>query len=146
VNDFAQGFEDEPSYRYDLICAFEAAEHFANPSSDLSPIFSRSDSAVLLSTDLYTGQGKDWWYLVPSGGQHVFFYSQPAMRIIADRFGFHYFPAGSLHLFTRSPLLRWRSRVLSRLMRPRAQAAARALLAYRLTFNAAAADSGLFLG
>lgn len=142
VNDFAQGFDDKGG-NVDIVCAFEVAEHFANPVAELASIFDRATRAVIMSTKIYTGQGPGWWYLAPREGQHVFFYSQAAMHMIADRFGFHYLRAGGYHLFIRVSLRRARSAALVRLLRGRPQRVIRGYLAYRLSFDRAAADGGL---
>ena len=64
---------------------------------------SRPDS-IVVTTALYEGQGPDWWYLTPDSGQHVFFYTRKAMKIIAERFGYTACITGHYTIFTRKRL------------------------------------------
>src|SRR5262249_27242632 len=70
----------------------------------------------LISTELYCGQAKDWWYFAPETGQHVFFYSPDAMRLIAKEVGYSLMVGRGFILFSRS-LLPWRKRFALRLVR-----------------------------
>jgi hypothetical protein len=45
----------------------------------------------------------DWWYYVPSTGQHISFYTTESLRRIAIRFGRQLLTCGPYHLFTREP-------------------------------------------
>ena len=101
---YCRGFEAQPTQRFDAVTAFEVLEHLANPAEDLDAIFGRSSDLVLVSTLLYQGQGADWWYLAPETGQHVFFYTHDAMRIIAERFGYDVVGSNQFTLFSRERL------------------------------------------
>lgn len=81
---YAQGFTVELDKSFELITSFEVFEHFVNPALEVADLFSRA-RAILISTELYRGQGTDWWYLSPESGQHIFFYSERAIRLIAER-------------------------------------------------------------
>jgi hypothetical protein len=143
VNDFAQTFDDNGA-TYDIVCAFEVVEHFANPSNELLRIFTRAQELVIISTQIYDKQGREWWYLVPESGQHVFFYSSRAMRNIATKFGFYYFQHGELHIFSRKPLTKKVQFILHYALSNASQKWVRAYLGYRLSYDSAARDSGLF--
>jgi YHS domain-containing protein len=143
ANHFAQNFEDDGG-TYDIVCAFEVVEHFANPFEELPTIFERAERAVVIGTQPYARQGKSWWYLNPAGGQHVFFYSHSAMRYIADRFKFSNYFFGGLHLFTKAPLTKAEQLFLARALSRPIQKWVRAYLGFKLSFDAAARDSGLF--
>jgi hypothetical protein len=99
---YAQGFTEPDFEKPDLVIAFEVLEHFPSPKSDLNDLFKYSPNVLLLSTALYTGQQQDWWYLVPESGQHVFFYSEKALKLIAERSGYQIVISGGFVLFTRS--------------------------------------------
>jgi hypothetical protein len=86
----------------ELLLAFEVLEHFDNPHSDLRMLFQHSPKALLASTVPYAMQDADWWYLTPETGQHVFFYSQAAMRLIAKTWGFDVIGQGFYWLFIRT--------------------------------------------
>ena len=93
---YARGFTRPDFARPDLVTAFEVIEHFADPAANLAQIFGGQPRAVLLSTLVYDGQGAEWWYLAPHGGQHVFFYSERGLQLIAERYGYVLVRAGFL--------------------------------------------------
>ena len=143
-NDFAQSFADDGSSRYDIVCAFEVAEHFANPAEDLQSLFGRAMQLVIIGTAPYKRQGPEWWYLNPAGGQHVFFYAPQAMEYIARQFGFHYRFMGDNHLFFKRRPTALQRRLLAFALSKRVLKCVRAYLGYRLSFAAAERDSKLF--
>jgi len=85
---YSQGFREPDFEKPDLLLAFEVFEHFAEPSVELAGIFAENPPIVVATTEEYSGQGRDWWYLTPASGQHVFFYSRKALLDVADRFGY----------------------------------------------------------
>jgi hypothetical protein len=143
INDFAMGFDDNGS-NYDIVCAFEVAEHFAKPREQMGLIFERSNSVVIIGTETYEGQGADWWYISAAGGQHVFFYSQKAMASLAAIYGYHHKSVGSVHIFCRRPFTRIESVLLSKVLTSYYLRWVRCYLAYSMSFDCAANDSGLF--
>ena len=100
-NAYAQGYEQATPTPGSMITAFEVAEHYGNPRKDLAELLGRDARTVLISTGLYTGQGRDWWYLTPESGQHVFFYSRKALAMAASQYGYDVAFMGSFILFTR---------------------------------------------
>jgi hypothetical protein len=142
VNDFAQGFDDKKA-AYDVICAFEVAEHFANPRSDMTKILGRSAPLCIIGTEVYHGQSADWWYLSPASGQHVFFYSREGLAKLGAMFGYAYVGVGSVHLFLNRSIGTI-ERSLLRFMLPEARLRwVRAYLSYSLTYAYAAKDAGI---
>jgi hypothetical protein len=131
-NEIAPGFDD-PGDTPDLICAFEVAEHFADPSAGMAEILGRGAPVCVVGTVTYRGAGQDWWYLTPSHGQHVFFYAHAGMQLLAERHGYHYERITDLHVFLRHPLRRWQSSLLWRGLTSAAQRWLRAWLALRLS-------------
>jgi len=105
TNDYARGFEVQEGATYDFLTAFEVLEHLADPVTDLSRLMDLSDN-VFVSTCIVPqpspGLG-DWWYYVPSTGQHISFYTTKSLHRIAARFGRRLLTCGSYHLFTRKP-------------------------------------------
>lgn len=99
---YAQGYDRAPFDVPDLVLAFEVFEHLANPINEIEPFFAGRPAAVLVSTELYEGQGADWHYLAPESGQHVFFYSRRALQGVAVRFGYHLLVVGEFRLFFRA--------------------------------------------
>src|SRR5713101_4648689 len=92
----------EPDFQSpDLLLALEVFEHFPNPQTDLEQLFASSPKAVLVSTLLFSGQGSHWWYLAEESGQHVFFYSNKAIGLISQKFGYLAAICGGYVLFVK---------------------------------------------
>ncbi len=139
-NEIARGFDDLGDTP-DIICSFEVAEHFPDPRVGMAAILGRGATAAVVGTEVYRGQGRDWWYISPHSGQHVFFYSHNGMKILADQHDYIYERVGSLHFFLKRPLNRIQSSLLWRLMSPRILRWVRGWLMLRLTNRFANADS-----
>ena len=103
---YAQGFEAPEGFQPDMVVGFEVVEHFDEPANQLKALFGRSASVVLISTELYEKQGAEWRYLMPSSGQHVFFYSKKALRDYAASHGYESFFFGRYSLFLDSSFKR----------------------------------------
>lgn len=142
TNDFARGFDDDRS-TYDISCAFEVAEHLANPLNEFPTIVARSTALCVIGTETYSEQGPDWWYLDPMGGQHIFFYSRRGMAKLARDCHRHYLQVENYHIFLNRPFKRLEQAALSRILMPRRLRYVRAYLAYKLSFDSAVADATL---
>jgi Methyltransferase domain len=99
---YALAFTHPNFEKPELLLAFEVLEHFENPQSDLQMLFQCNPKALLASSVPYSMQDSGWWYLTPETGQHVFFYSGAAMRLIAKKWGFDVIGQGYYWLFIRS--------------------------------------------
>jgi hypothetical protein len=90
---------------FDVVTAFEVFEHLPCPDEDLAGLFRLSPELLIATTEPFkTDYDKSWWYLGPDTGQHVFFYSQRALHLIADRFDYSLQSIGGWHIFTRRPV------------------------------------------
>lgn len=87
-----------------LISAIEVFEHCAEPSIEIGKLFATNPQVLFATTVTYRGEGSDWWYIGAAYGQHVFFYSPKALRMLAERYRYHYFGMGDFHIFSRSRL------------------------------------------
>lgn len=114
---YAQGFTNPTLDKVDMVTAFEVVEHLAHPARELDSIFNRGAGVILLSTWPYRSQGEDWWYLASEAGQHVFFYSEKSMKILAERYGYHLVTTKGYFLFTEAASW-WRMRFFKLFMRP----------------------------
>jgi hypothetical protein len=85
---YAQRFTQPNFQQPDLLIAFEVIEHFAEPCAELAELFATNAEILMVSTELYSQQQGNWWYLTPSSGQHVFFYSRQALLQVSKRFGY----------------------------------------------------------
>jgi hypothetical protein len=84
-----------------LVSAFEVFEHLPEPRRALGDILALQPSLIVFSTQFWEGQGKDWWYLVPCCGQHVFFYTERAMAGFASRHGYDLRSCLGVYVLTR---------------------------------------------
>jgi hypothetical protein len=105
TNDYARGFEYRDGSTYDFLTAFEVLEHLNDPVADLSKLMSLSEN-VLVSTCLVpypAPQLSDWWYYVPTTGQHIAFYTTGSLSVLAASFERSLLSVGTYHLFTKEP-------------------------------------------
>ena len=105
TNDYAHGFEHHDAQTYDFLTAFEVLEHLPDPITELSAVMNLSPN-VLVSTCLIpepTPKLTDWWYWMPSSGQHISFYTLKSLRALAARFERSLLSCSHYHLFTKNP-------------------------------------------
>jgi hypothetical protein len=138
-NEIARGFDDRGATP-DIMCAFEVAEHFPDPSEGMAQILGRNAAICVVGTEIYRGQGAGWWYIAPHHGQHLFFYSHAGMQILANRHGYLYERVGSFHFFLKQNPKAWQSGLLWRALRPSWLKWVRAYLALRLSNEYAEQD------
>lgn len=104
-NDYARGFESDDQKTYDFLTAFEVLEHLVDPLGELD-VMMRFARNVFISTTLLPEPAPkilDWWYYVPSSGQHVSLFTLKALQLLAHKFERNLLSYGSYHLFTVMP-------------------------------------------
>jgi methyltransferase family protein len=130
---FSVDFSKIPLNEISLLTAVEVLEHCAQPAADVGALLEKRPQVLVATTVPYRGEGVDWWYLGLPTGQHVFFYSQKALALLAERYGYHYQGFGIFHVLTQAPISGWQrlrlrvwlSRMGLRTMRIRLAAAQR---------------------
>ena len=88
------------------ITMIEVLEHLTEPMTLLRELSSQS-SLIFISTLVIPSGGidKDWWYLLPDTGQHIFFPSPDCFGAIAKQLGWCYFGNGkNLHVLSAERL------------------------------------------
>ena len=138
---FCVSLEECPPGGFALVSAVEVLEHYENPGNELDRLFALKPQALLATTQLYTGQGQDWWYLSRQTGQHVFFYSEKCLKLLARKHGYDYFGAGWIHVFSARPLGSVRRIVLRMLLSSVGLGVIRLCLSARLRGHFANKDS-----
>lgn len=101
-NLFAQHHEMSKQH-YDVVTAFELLEHLPDPMGEIDKLFKMGDT-VIFSTELIPKDRpkvKDWWYYGVEHGQHISFYTQQSMELIANKYGMKYSYMSGLHVFSR---------------------------------------------
>lgn len=105
-NLLARGFEmQNDSGKYEVLTAFEVFEHLVNPIAEIEKMIRLSDNIIFSTVTLPSSvPGKDWWYYAFEHGQHISFYSEKTLRIIADNFNMNFYPLKNLFLFSKKKL------------------------------------------
>ena len=94
-------FDELPATKPQLITAFEVFEHLPEPKTDLEQLLGLRAPLIVFTTWFYSDQGEDWIYLVAECGQHVFFYSEQAMRELACTNGYELRSSAFFHILSR---------------------------------------------
>lgn len=120
-NLLARGFEGDLQSPYDMVTAFELVEHLPEPMDTFAQLRSRAP-IIVISTELLPA-GKqvldDWWYYAPVSGQHIGFFTEAALRVVARRLDLALSSNGrNLHVLAPRPI----STALLRLLRKPARA------------------------
>ena len=107
-NLFAQHFDiaDAGIKRFDLLTAFEVFEHLSDPLTEISQMFELSDT-IIFSTEIVPEDVdfSSWWYVSPSTGQHIAFYSVISLGKLAAHFGKYFYTNGkNMHILSKSQL------------------------------------------
>lgn len=111
-NIFAKGFEInlDKNQNFELITMFEVAEHLENPIEIFEKLLNHS-SNILFSTEIIPKNKtitsvNDWWYFIPSTGQHISLFSENSLKSLAIKFNLNYYGSRTgLHLFTKRKFL-----------------------------------------
>ncbi len=106
-NLFAKGFEFvNTGCTIEAITTFESFEHFVNPIKEIEKLLDISDN-IIFTTELLANpipKPKDWWYYGLEHGQHISFYSEKALRFIANKYKLYYYNLNGFHLITKKRL------------------------------------------
>jgi hypothetical protein len=106
-NKFADGFEYKSGQPVALITAFEVFEHLVDPLDELREMLMISDD-VFISTELLPDKTPglaEWAYYGLEHGQHIGFFREHTLRVMAQAVGKNLYTDGaSYHLFTSREL------------------------------------------
>ena len=102
ANEYALGFEGDPSRPHAMVTAFEVLEHLVDVRRELDLVFAARPTLVLVGTVLHEGFRTGWWYHLVESGQHVAFYSRRTMAHVAELYGYRAIVGADHTLFVRS--------------------------------------------
>jgi len=96
---------DDKNLKFEIVTCFEVFEHTYEPVKLMEDLLIYGDN-ILISTLLIPARPMtspdDWWYFSPHTGQHVLFYTEKALRILAEKFSLNLYSNGTdMHFFTR---------------------------------------------
>lgn len=108
-NIFTKHFDitDTNIKKFDLVTGFEVLEHFNDPMNDIATIFEYSENAIFSTeiTPKTNSEIENWWYIAQETGQHIAFYSEESMQLIAKHFNKNYYCKNrNIHIFTSKKL------------------------------------------
>ena len=103
-NLFASYFDVEDIDRksFDLVTAFEVMEHLENPILEIGNMLKYGQD-LIFSTDLIPKtipEIENWVYIAQETGQHIAFYSEKSLQLVAEYFGKRYYRKENIHIFT----------------------------------------------
>lgn len=101
-NLFARGFEYKSDDKIAFMTAFEVLEHLEEPMEELEKMFKIAPEILFTQTILPNPipEPDKWWYYSLSSGQHISFYTNKTLDIIAETFGKKHLYFNEHHLFT----------------------------------------------
>jgi len=99
-------------FKADALFAFEVFEHIEDPLRFLQEVFQLYECRTMIfSTETFYGgiPPKDWWYYGFESGQHITFYQQRTLALLAKSVGCRYYKINSnLRMITDLDIPKWR--------------------------------------
>tara|TARA_X000000368_G_scaffold47187_1_gene33729 strand:- start:368 stop:1108 length:741 start_codon:yes stop_codon:yes gene_type:complete len=101
---------------YDFINLAEIIEHFDDPLSEFNKILKYKPKHLLISTELYNNQNKDWWYFALDEGQHIYFYSKECLENFFNEKGYKSIIKSNYQFFYNTKLTFIQRKIISLLL------------------------------
>jgi len=102
-NLFARGFSYQKGALVEGVTAFELLEHLDEPKRFFRDVLGQMKPEYLIaSTELFSGDANpEWKYLYCMTGQHIAFYQEKTLEMIALEYGYYYSHFHGMHYFTK---------------------------------------------
>lgn len=114
-NIFAKDFEVKPGTTYSALFSFEILEHLPDPIQFIQEEFLKySTRTLFFSTQTYNKiPDKNWWYYACDSGQHISFYQQKTLSLLAKAVNCEYYCiSSSIHVITDRKIHKIRKYIL----------------------------------
>jgi hypothetical protein len=122
----------KPGYAVGALSAFEVVEHLLDPVCFIRESFEKFNSDTLIfSTLTYSDQipDKSWWYYSFGTGQHIGFFSDKTLAVLAEKLNCKLYKFGGLFVISRKRKFHWLTGLLVKFLFPLA------LLKYKSSFK-----------
>ncbi len=121
-NILAAAFEGkEDLVPYIAVTAIEVLEHVMDPVEFIQTSLASSQAdTFIFTTMLYTDPPPlpgQWWYYSLETGQHVSFYQKRTLQMMAESLGMEFSSTGSLHVFSKKPVNKYKFKISTGFMR-----------------------------
>jgi len=106
-NLMAKSFEYSDNIKnIELVTCFECFEHFKEPILEIEKIIKVSPNIIFTTNILPTPvpDPNSWWYYAQEGGQHISFYREKTLRVIANKYNLNFYSHWGIHLFSEKKL------------------------------------------
>lgn len=115
-NFFARGFTYQKETSLEGVTAFELLEHLDDPKQFFQDILGAMQPKYLIvSTELFSGdENPEWKYLFPMTGQHIVFYQEKTLKMVASEYGYYYNHFRGVHFFSKNKIGDFRTKLIVR--------------------------------
>jgi len=115
-NFFARGFSYKEGNSVEGVTAFEVLEHLDDPKQFFHDILGGVEPKYFIaSTELFSGdENPEWKYLFPMTGQHIVFYQEKTLKMVASEYGYYYSHYRGMHFFSKSKISNFRIKLIVR--------------------------------
>jgi Methyltransferase domain len=105
-NLLSKGFEfSNKKMPVTAVTAFEVLEHVQDPLDFINrTLLEAGSETIIFTTELFEGKPpmpESWWYYAFNAGQHISFYQEKTLRVIADKLGCNLYMNNNFHLITK---------------------------------------------
>lgn len=105
---------------YVAITAIEVLEHVINPIEFIQTSLGLSHADTFIFTTMLYADSPPlpghWWYYSLETGQHISFYQERTLQMMADILGMDFSSAGNLHVFSKKPINKYKFKLCTGFM------------------------------
>jgi len=115
-NLFARGFSYQKGTPVEGVTAFELLEHLDDPKQFFKDVLGEMKPRYFIaSTELFSGDATpDWKYLYCMTGQHIAFYQEKTLKMVAAEYGYYYSHFRGMHFLSERKISNFRIKLIMR--------------------------------